>query len=99
MAKYIPDEILKPFLNSYENGDVWQVHSGDRWLTVWLHSNEQIETNKDLPIYQKMKEQYFKLVDEYLDLKLHSSNDINLYFESKENFDTKYRASWQFYYT
>lgn len=99
MAKYIPDEILKPFLNSYENGDVWQVHSGDRWLTVWLHSNEQIETNKDLPIYQKMKEQYFKLVDEYLDLKLHSSNDINLYFESKENFDTKYRGSWQFYYT
>jgi hypothetical protein len=68
-------------------------------LTVWLYSNEQIEIKKDLPIYQKMREEYFKLVDKYLDLKLSSFKDINLYFESKENFDTKYMSSWEFYYT
>ncbi len=99
MAKYIPNEVLKPFLQSYENGDAWQVHSGDRWLTVWLYSNDQIEYNKDLPIYQKMREEYFKLVDKYLDLKLNSFKDISLDFESKENFDTKYMSSWQFFYT
>ena len=99
MAKYIPDEILKLFLHSYETGDVWQVHSGDQWLTVWLYSNSQIQHNKDLPIYEKLKEEYFKLINKYLDLKLSSSNDINLSFESKENFDTKYMGSWQFYYT
>ena len=97
--KYIPDDILKPFLRSYENADVWQVHSGDRWLTVWLYSNRQIEDHKNLPIYKKMKEEYYKLVDKYLDLDLSNANDINLYFESKENFETKYRSSWQFYYT
>jgi hypothetical protein len=99
MANHIPDDILKPFLHSYEKGDVWQVHCGDRWLTVWLYSNDQISINKDLPIHQKMREEYFKLVHKYLDLKLSSSNDFNLYFESKENFDTKYRGNWQFYYT
>ena len=99
MAKYIPDEILKPFLHSYEGGDVWQVHSGDMWLTVWLYTNDQIEINEDLPIYQKLREEYFKLVDKYLDHKLSSSKDVNLYFESKENFDTKYMSNWQFYYT
>ena len=99
MAKYIPEEILKTFLHSYEKGDVWQVHSGDRWLTIWLYTNNQIDDNKNLPIYQKMKEEYFKLVDKYLDLKISNFNDISLDFESKENFDTKFRSSWQFYYT
>jgi hypothetical protein len=99
MAKYIPNEILTLFLKSYENGDVWQVHSGDRWLTVWLYANSQIDENKNLPFYKKMKEEYYKLVEKYLDLKISSANDINLYFESKEDFDTKYRGSWQFYYT
>ena len=99
MPKYIPDEILKPFLQSYKNGDVWQIHSGDRWLTVWLFLNDQIENNINLPIHQKMRQEYFKLVDKYLDLRLSSFKDITLDFESKENFDTKYRSSWQFYYT
>ena len=98
MSKYIPEEILTAFLRSYENGDVWQVHCGDTWLTVWLYLNSQIEHYKDLPIYQEMKEKYYKLVDEYLGLKISGSNDIDLYFESKENFDTIYRGSWQFYY-
>ena len=99
MGKYIPDDILKSFLHSYENGDVWQVHCGDRWLAVWLYSNDQIEKNKYLPVYQKMKDEYFRLVDRYLDLGLSNSNEIDLFFESKENFDTIYRGSWQFYYT
>ena len=99
MGKYIPDDILKPFLHSYEKDDVWQVHCGDRWLIVWLFTNDQIDFNKDLPIYQKMKEEYFKLVDKYLDLRISSPNDISVDFESKENFETKYRSSWQFYYT
>lgn len=99
MAKYIPSDILKSFLNSYEKGDVWQVHCGDRWLTVWLYSNDQIDQNKHLPMYQRMKEEYFKLVDQYLDLEISSINDIHLDFDSKENFETKYGGSWQFYYT
>lgn len=93
MAKYIPNEILKPFLKSYENGDVWQVHCGDKWLTVWLYTNDQIENNKGLLIHQQMREEYFKLVNKYLELKLSSFKDISLDFESKENFDTKYRSS------
>jgi hypothetical protein len=98
MAKYIPDEILKPFLRSYEKGDVWQVHCGDKWLTVFLYSDNQIMDNKDLLIYQRMKREYFKLVDEYLDLHLPSSEDISVNFDSKENFEKKYQGDWYSYY-
>lgn len=99
MKKFIPDEVLKRFLHSYENGDVWKVHCGDRWLTVWFYTNNQIILNENLAVYRGMKEEYYKLVNKYLDLKISSSNDINLNFESKENFDTIYRGSWQLYYT
>ena len=98
MAKYIPDEILKAFTSSYEKGDVWQIHSGDRWLTVFLFSEGQIQSNKGLPIYQQLKMEYFKLVDQYLDLHLVGINDINLYFDSKENFENKYQGNWYNYY-
>ena len=99
MGQHIPDYILTQFLHSYEKGDVWQVHCGATWLTVWFYSNSQIERHKDLPIYKTMKEEYYKLVRQFLDLKLSRADNIDLYFESKENFETKYRSNWGFYYT
>lgn len=99
MPKYIPDEILKPFLHSYEQGDVWQVHCGDRWLTVFVHLDNQIAHNKDLPAYQKLRQEYYQLVEKYLDLSISSDKEISLKFDSKENFDKKYNGSWQLYYT
>ena len=98
MAKYIPDEILKPFMHSYEKGDVWQVHTGDRWITFFLYLNSQIEANKRLPVFQQMREEYFKLINKYLDLDLSGPRDINLYFDSKENFENKYQSNWYMYY-
>jgi hypothetical protein len=102
MPKYIPsetDKIIRAFLHSYEKGEVWKVHCGDKWLTVWLYSNSQIEHHKDLPLYEKMKQEYFELRKKYLDLNLSIADDITVYFESKENFETKYMSSWQLYYT
>ena len=99
MIKHIPDEILKPFLHSYEKGDVWQVHCGDRWLIIFLYLDNQIVHNKDLPAYQKLKQEYYELIDKYLDLRISGPKDISLNFDSKENFDEKYKGSWQLYYT
>ena len=98
MAKYIPNEILKPFMKSYEKGDVWQVHTGERWIKIFVYLDSQIEENKSLPIYQQMKEEYFKLIDKHLDLHLSGSGDISLLFDSKENFENKYKGNWYMYY-
>ena len=98
MARYIPNEILKPFMQSYEKGDVWQVHTGDRWITLFLYLDSQIEANRSMPIYQQMLEEYFELVDKYLDLHLSGPSDINLHFDSKENFENKFQGNWYNYY-
>jgi hypothetical protein len=98
MAKYIPEEILKTFLHSYEKGDVWKIHSGDRWLTIFFHTDRQIKDNEDLPIHQQMKEEYYKLVDKYLELRLSDASQIIINFDSKENFDKKYKGNWYNYY-
>jgi len=96
--KYIPDEILKPFLSSYENGDVWQVHCGDRWLKVFVYTDDQIEPNKKLQVHQQMRKEYFKMVNEYLHLKLKNETDIQLSFDSKENFERKFNGDWYSFY-
>lgn len=98
MAKYIPNEILLPFMKSYEKGDVWKIHQGDKWLTVFLYFDSQIEDNKHLTIFQQMRDEYFKLADKYLDMHLSSETDITIYFDSKENFEKKYQGNWYDYY-
>lgn len=97
--KYIPSEILKNFLTSFEKGDIWQVHQlNEKRLIVFLFRNDQIESNKYLPIFQEMKDQYFNLVIRYLSINYLSSADISIQFDSKENFENKYQSNWHFYY-
>ncbi|MES2061623.1 MAG: hypothetical protein V4456_06860 [Bacteroidota bacterium] len=98
MSKYIPDEILKAFTTSYENEDVWQIHSDNNWLTVFLYKESQIEPNQNLPKYLEMKEGYLKLIRKYLDPPASEIKEIALYFDSKENFEKKYGGNWYDYY-
>jgi hypothetical protein len=99
MPKYIPSDLLNDFQKKFTGGDIWQIHTGDTWLIVFLYRNDQIEQNKDLPVYGTIKQEYTKLAQEYLDLSERQLQEIKLEFDSKENFETKYRGSWQFYYT
>jgi hypothetical protein len=97
--KYIPGDILKSFLTSFEKGDIWQIHQlNEKRLIVFLFREDQIEANKSLPIYQAMKDEYFKLVIQYLNVKFLRSEEISIQFDSKENFDQKYQGNWYFYY-
>jgi hypothetical protein len=97
--KYIPNDILETFLTSFEIGDIWQVHQlNEIRLIVFLFRNDQIESNKGLPIYQEIKDEYFKLVKHYLNINYFNSADISIQFDSKENFENKYQSNWHFYY-
>ena len=97
--KFIPGDILKSFLTSFEKGDIWQVHQlNEKRLIVFLFRDEQIELNRGLTIYQSMKNEYFKLVKQYLNTKLKSPDEISILFDSKENFDKKCEGNWYHYY-
>jgi hypothetical protein len=99
MPEFIPTDILKEFLTSFENEDVWQVHqSGKKSLTVFFYKDSQIAPNRNLPVFDQMKDGYLKLANQYLDLNLLGTNDIIIHFDSKENFETKYEANWYDYY-
>jgi hypothetical protein len=98
MSKFIPREIMEAFNSSYTKEDVWQVHSGHSWLTVFLFKESQIEENRDLPKYAEMKAGYLELVNKYLDPPDSEIDKINLSFDSEENFDKKYGGNWYDYY-
>jgi hypothetical protein len=98
MSKYIPTEILKTFTSFYEKDDVWQIHSGHSWLTVFLFKESQIQQNEDLPKYAELKAGYLRLVKKYLDPPYSEIDKISLSFDSKENFEKKYNGNWYDYY-
>ncbi|MES1219096.1 MAG: hypothetical protein ABUT20_26560 [Bacteroidota bacterium] len=93
--KYIPADILDTFTTSYEKEDVWKIHSGDYWLMIFLYTDKQIDSNKDLPKYNEIKKGYLELVKKFLDPTV---REIHLTFDSKENFDKKYDGNWEHYY-
>ncbi|WP_259066681.1 hypothetical protein HDF24_21615 [Mucilaginibacter sp. X4EP1] len=93
--KYIPKEILDSFTSLYQNEDIWQIHSGNYWLTIFLYKENQIEFNKDLPKYNEIKKGYLELVNKYLDPEI---KEIYLTFDSKESFEIKYGGNWYDYY-
>ncbi|OCX50750.1 hypothetical protein BEL04_18620 [Mucilaginibacter sp. PPCGB 2223] len=95
MFDYIPDDILKSFTTFYEKEDIWQIHSGDYWLTIFLYKEDQIGSNKDLPKYNDIKKGYLELVNKYLNPVI---KEIHLTFDSKENFEKKFGGSWYDYY-
>ena len=98
MSKFIPGEIMDAFNSSYTKEDVWQIHSGHSWLTVFLFKENQIEENRDLPKYVEMKALYLKLVNKYLDPPYSEIDKIHLSFDSKENFEAKFGGNWYDYY-
>ena len=99
MAKYIPKVVLEKSFKSFKRGDIWQVHQlTDKRLIVFLYFDRQIDSNKALPVYETMKDEYFRLVKQYLDTKVLSPNDISILFDSKENFENKYEGNWYHYY-
>ena len=93
--EYIPDDILKSFTSFYEKDDIWQIHSGNYWLVIFLYKENQIEPNKDLPKYSEIKKGYLKLVNKYLSAEI---KEIHLTFDSKENFENKYGGNFYNYY-
>jgi len=95
VEEYIPNDVLKAFTSFYEKDDIWQIHSGNYWLTVFLYKESQIETNKDLPKYNEIKAGYLDLVHKYLDPTI---KEIRLYFDSKDTFENKFNGNWYDYY-
>jgi hypothetical protein len=77
MPKYIPSDLLNDFQKKFTGGDIWQIHTGDTWLIVFLYRNDQIEQNKDLPVYGTIKQEYTKLAQEYLDLSENNFKKLN----------------------
>lgn len=99
MIKYIPDDKLQQFLKSFEISDIWQVHQlNSRCLIVFLYFDYQIEANKNLPIYEKMKSEYFRLVKKYMGDAPNSPEEVGIKFDSKEYFETKCDGNWYSYY-
>ena len=95
MEKYIPNDVVEVLTNFYEKEDVWQIHSGDYWLVIFLYKDSQIEHNQNLPKYLELKEKYLELVHLYLNPTV---KEIYLSFNSKENFEKKYGGNWYDYY-
>jgi len=92
--QHIPYEILDAFTSTYEHGEIWKIHSHNDKLIVFLYTEKQIN-NQNLLKYSELKEDYLILLHDYLNP---FTENVQLKFDSKENFETKYDGNWLEYY-
>ena len=88
------DELIK----KYKKDNVWEIQMSSFYITIFLEKENQIEENRQKPLFEKLKDEYFEIVKEKDEFGLFKKELINLAFDSKENFDKNYEGNWFYYY-
>lgn len=68
------------------------------YTTVFFFTEKQLKEAVQSGLKQKLKEVYFKLLQQYDEFGYYTLEECGLYFDSKENFDKNFESNWYYYY-
>lgn len=78
--------------------EVWEVQSLTIDTTVFFYTENQLKEAEQSALKQKIKEAFFKLLQQYDEFGYFTLEECGLCFDSKENFDKNYDSNWYYYY-
>jgi hypothetical protein len=81
-----------------ENDQIWEIHMTSNYITLFFETEMQIYENSRNISFEKMKTEYYEMIKEADEFNLIKIENINLSFDSKENFDKNYESNWYYYY-
>jgi hypothetical protein len=95
------ESITKEELNLLKEdiGDknLWEILNAFEGVTFFLYTDAQVKLYNDNEKKHQWSKMYFKLLKEHDEFQYYKESDFSISFDSKENFDNKYKSNW-FYY-
>lgn len=86
------------FIKSFDNKDIWTISIGFTIPTFFLFTDEKVKEYDKPEIKKNWADKYFDLVKPFDEFNYFKRTDIQVYLDSKENFDKNYESNWYYYY-
>ncbi|WP_426327725.1 hypothetical protein [Pedobacter sp. R-06] len=94
----ITEEQTQSFITSFNNEDIWTISIGFTIPTVFMFTDEKVK-EYDNPEFKKfLADKYFDFIKPLDEFNYFRREDIQVYLDSKENFDNNYQSNWYYYY-
>jgi hypothetical protein len=86
------------FIKSLGNKDIWTISIGFTIPTFFMFTDEKVKEYDKPEIKSMWADKYYDFVKPFDEFNYFKRSDIQVFIDSKENFDKNYESNWYYYY-
>jgi hypothetical protein len=94
----IKQEQTEEFIKSFKNPDIWTISIGFTVPTFFLFTDSKVKEYDKPEIKEVWADKFYEFVKPFDEFNYFNRKDIQVYLDSKENFDNNYESNWYYYY-
>lgn len=94
----ITQKQTEEFIKSFNNKDIWTISIGFTIPTFFVYTDEKVKEYEKPEIQSAWADKYYDFVKPFDEFNYFKRTDIQVYIDSKENFDKNYESNWYYYY-
>ncbi|MFT3912420.1 MAG: hypothetical protein QM737_23535 [Ferruginibacter sp.] len=94
----ITKERAEEFTNSFCNPDIWTISISFTIPTFFLFTDEKVKEYDKPEIKKQWADKFYDLIKPFDEFNYFKRESIQIYVDSKENFDNNYQSNWYYYY-
>lgn len=94
----ITQKQTEEFIKSFDNKDIWTISIGFTIPTFFMFTDEKVKEYDKPEIKSAWADKYYDFVKPFDEFNYFKRTDIQVYLDSKENFDKNYESNWYYYY-
>ena len=94
----ITQKQTEEFIKSFNNKDIWTISIGFTIPTFFVFTDEKVKEYEKPEIKSAWADKYYDFVKPFDEFNYFKRTDIQVYIDSKENFDKNYESNWYYYY-
>lgn len=94
----ITQKQIEEFIKSFDNKDIWTISIGFTIPTFFMFTNQKVKEYEKPEIKSMWAARYYDFVKPFDEFNYFKKEDIQVFIDSKENFDNNYESSWYYYY-
>jgi hypothetical protein len=94
----ITQKQTEEFIKSFDNKDIWTISLGFTNPIFFMFTDEKVKEYDKPEIKTMWVDKFFDFIKPFDEFNYFKRTDIQVYLDSKENFDKNYESNWYYYY-
>lgn len=94
----ITQENITKLKNEINNKDIWEISRAFASITFFMYREEQVKYYENSDQRKIWTDKYFELLKQHDEFDYFKRDKLNIFLDSKENFDKNYQSNWFYYY-